>query len=129
MEILGCEIRDIRATVRYLHRLDPDYDVRVLDPHGPVLSELVQDGLGHLLGRPVGLRPHLHIPYNPDLFAELNVERFELSKTGKILFNHPDGTHNDRFWALTLTVYAPKIEPSKSLLHNLLSFMLKKGFN
>jgi len=23
--------------------------------------------------RPVTLRPHLHIPYDPDLFAELNV--------------------------------------------------------
>jgi len=29
------------------------HDVRVLDLHGPVLSELVQDCLGHLLGCPV----------------------------------------------------------------------------
>jgi len=62
-------------------------------------------------GRPVGLRPLLHIPYDPDLFAELNVERFELSKSGKILFNHPEGTHDDRFWALALSVYAAEMAP------------------
>jgi len=46
------------------------------------------------------------MPYDPDLYAELNVERFELGKTGKLLFSHPEGTHDDRFWALTLAVYA-----------------------
>jgi len=62
-------------------------------------------------GRPVGLRPLLHIPYDPELFAELNVERFELSMSGKILFNHPEGTHDDRFWALALAVYAAEQAP------------------
>jgi len=62
-------------------------------------------------GRPVGLRPLLHIPYDPELFAELNVERFELSKMGKILFNHPEGTHDDRFWATALSVYAAEMTP------------------
>jgi len=60
---------------------------------------------------PVGLRPLLHIPYDPDLFAELNVERFELGKSGKILFNHPEGTHDDMFWALALSVYAAEMAP------------------
>jgi len=59
----------------------------------------------------VGLRPLLHIPYDPDLFAELNVERYELGKSGKILFNHPEGTHDDRFWALALAVYAAEMSP------------------
>ena len=49
---------------------------------------------------------NLHIPFDIDLFHELNVERYELAKTGKIIFNHPDGTHDDRFWAVTLAVYA-----------------------
>ena len=40
------------------------------------------------------------------LYHELNAERYELSKSGKILFNHPQGTHDDRFWTLTLAVYA-----------------------
>ena len=42
---------------------------------------------------------------DPKLFAELNVERYELAKTGKIHYSHPEGTHDDRFWALALAVY------------------------
>ena len=52
------------------------------------------------------LRPFLNLVNNKDLFAELNVERYELSKIGKLLFNPPMGTHDDRLWALALTVYA-----------------------
>ena len=57
-------------------------------------------------GNPVNLRPLLHVPYDGELLHELNVERFELGKTGKILFNHPEGTHDDRFWAVALAVTA-----------------------
>ena len=60
------------------------------------------------------LRPLLQIPYDPDLFHELNVERFELGKTGKILFNHPQGTHDDRFWAVTLAVYSVEQAPHRN---------------
>ena len=62
-------------------------------------------------GRAAVLRPLLHIPYDPDLFAELNVERFELGKTGRVLFSHPMGTHDDRFWALALAIYAAESSP------------------
>lgn len=48
------------------------------------------------------------LPYDSDLIAELNVERFELTKTGKIQFSHPQGTHNDRFWSTALAVYASR---------------------
>jgi len=66
-------------------------------------------------GNPTSLRPILHIPFDPDLFHELNVERYELGKTGKILFNHPEGTHDDRFWAVALAVYAAEqAEPPPS---------------
>jgi hypothetical protein len=67
-------------------------------------------------GNPVNLRPLLHVPYDGEMFHEFNVERFELGKTGKILFNHPEGTHDDRFWAVALAVYAAeqaKPPPSK----------------
>ena len=62
-------------------------------------------------GNRIGLRPLLHIPFDPDLFHELNLERYELSKSGKLLFNHPQGTNDERFWALALAVYAAKQEP------------------
>jgi hypothetical protein len=53
-----------------------------------------------------GLRPLLHIPYDVELFHELNTERYELAKTGRLLFNHPEGTHDDRFWAIGLAVFS-----------------------
>jgi len=53
----------------------------------------------------------LKLPYDRDLLDELNVERYELTKTGRISFSHPDGTHDDRFWALALSVYAAEMAP------------------
>lgn len=59
----------------------------------------------------------LRIPYDRSLINELNVERYELTKTGKIAFSHISGTHDDRFWALALAVYAATREvlPSRPI--------------
>ena len=60
----------------------------------------------------------LKTPYDRDLLDELNTERYELTKTGKIAFSHPEGTHDDRFWALALAVYAAETAaptPSKPM--------------
>jgi phage FluMu gp28-like protein len=58
------------------------------------------------------------IPYEPvrrrqdiDLCAELNVEKYELMKTGHIRFSHPEGSHDDVFWATALAVYAAVQSP------------------
>jgi phage FluMu gp28-like protein len=45
-------------------------------------------------------------PYRCEYVAELNVERFELRKDGNVAFNHPQGTHDDVFWATALGLYA-----------------------
>jgi len=37
--------------------------------------------------------------------AELNVERFELRKDGSIALSHPQGQHDDTFWATCLAIY------------------------
>lgn len=52
----------------------------------------------------------LRVPYDQELLDELNNQRYELTKTGKITFSHPSGTHDDRFWALALAVYAVERE-------------------
>jgi phage FluMu gp28-like protein len=52
----------------------------------------------------------LKIPYDSNLIAELNIERFELSKDGKMKLSHSEGTYDDRFWALALACYATKTE-------------------
>ncbi|MBS7627069.1 terminase family protein [Candidatus Bathyarchaeota archaeon] len=62
-------------------------------------------------GEPVS--PLLHYPYDPDLIAELNIERYEYTKDGRLRFTHPDGTHDDMLWALALACYATKERPSR----------------
>ncbi|MGC8850548.1 MAG: hypothetical protein ACP5QI_08770 [Candidatus Bathyarchaeia archaeon] len=56
----------------------------------------------------------LKIPYDEELIAELNAERYELTKAGKIQFSHPDGTHDDMLWALALAAYGTREEPDRS---------------
>jgi len=46
------------------------------------------------------LSPTFQISY----VAELNVERFALRKDGTIAFSHPQGQHDDTWWATTLAV-------------------------
>jgi phage FluMu gp28-like protein len=55
----------------------------------------------------------VRIPYVPsrkiediDLTAELNIEKYELMKTGHLRFSHPEGGHDDVFWSTALAVYA-----------------------
>lgn len=55
----------------------------------------------------------LKIPYDPELIAELNIERFELTKDGRLKFSHPENTHDDRFWSLALATYAARQEKPK----------------
>jgi len=61
------------------------------------------------------IEKRLRIPYDSDLIAELNIERFELTKDGKIKFSHPEGTNDDLFWSLTLACYATRTEPTPKL--------------
>jgi len=56
------------------------------------------------------LNQKLQIYYDPQLIAELNVERFEVTRDGRLRFSHPAGTHDDTLWALALAVYATKRE-------------------
>jgi phage FluMu gp28-like protein len=58
------------------------------------------------------------IPYVParkledvDLTAELNIEKYELMKTGHLRFSHPEGGHDDVFWSAALAVYASVQSP------------------
>jgi phage FluMu gp28-like protein len=65
---------------------------------------------------------NLRIPYDRSLLDELNTEQYELTKTGKITYTHPEGTHDDRFWALALAVYASEKTdppPSKPKAHTI----------
>jgi phage FluMu gp28-like protein len=58
------------------------------------------------------------IPYVPanrledvDMTAELNIEKYELMKTGHLRFSHPEGGHDDVFWSTALAIYASVQSP------------------
>jgi len=63
------------------------------------------------------LKKQFRMYYDPEIIANLNVECFELTKTGETIFSHPQGTHDDIFWAICLACSAamPSEEPEPYL--------------
>ncbi|UCH57271.1 MAG: hypothetical protein JSV18_08065 [Candidatus Bathyarchaeota archaeon] len=59
-----------------------------VDAHEEEWRTTCPDGCTTEEGNTVSLRPLLHIPFDPDLVHELNLECYELSKSGKLLLNH-----------------------------------------
>ena len=54
------------------------------------------------------------LPYDQDVHAELNVVQWEQSPGSEIYtFSHPEGSHDDRFWAIALAVYAVEKSPPR----------------
>ena len=51
-----------------------------------------------------GISSVFHIPYDQDLFNDLNTPIYTLGKTGRVQFNHASGTHDDMFWAVALSM-------------------------
>ncbi|RLI24832.1 hypothetical protein DRO57_05690, partial [Candidatus Bathyarchaeota archaeon] len=78
-----------------------------LPAEGVVLTVKTKEQIMTYL-KTVMARGMLRYPYDRMLLHELNVEKFELSKSGYITFTHPEGTHDDRLWALALAVYASR---------------------
>jgi len=62
------------------------------------------------------LNRQISIYHDNELIAELNIEKFEVTKEGRIKFSHPAGTHDDRLWAFALAVYAAKGTTGKILI-------------
>lgn len=84
-------------------------DAKKSVPHveGIMLSEPSKQDIMNFLKMMMQQKRFL-IPYQLELANELNIERFQLTKSGKIQYSHPDGTHDDRTWAVALAVYSTK---------------------
>ena len=78
-------------------------------PEGTILTIPEKQNILYYL-RQLMEEGRIHIPYNPDLMNEMNVEQFHYTKTGQTQFSHPSGTHGDRLWAFALAVYAARFE-------------------
>jgi phage FluMu gp28-like protein len=48
----------------------------------------------------------LAIPYNKRLCEQINEQQFEYSKSGHLQFSHPENSHDDMLWALSLSCFA-----------------------
>lgn len=68
-----------------------------------------QEILGYL--KQLMMNGLLTFPFDINLTGELNVENFELTKTGQVMFSHPDGTHDDILWSVSLAVFATRAPP------------------
>ena len=77
----------------------------VVNPKGIVFTVNSKQEMAQILRQRM-TREQLQIPYDRDLLDELNTEKYQLIKTGRITYSHPEGTHDDRFWALALAIYA-----------------------
>ncbi len=57
-------------------------------------------------------RRKFELPFDQDVQAELNVEQWEQSPGSEVYtFSHPEGSHDDRFWAMCLAIFASTQSP------------------
>jgi phage FluMu gp28-like protein len=56
------------------------------------------------------------MPYNHRLCQQINEQRYEYTKSGKLRFWHPPNSHDDQLWALALALYASKEDEPKGML-------------
>jgi phage FluMu gp28-like protein len=86
-------------------------------PKGIIFTQESKQEMAQILRQRLA-EARLKLPYDRSLLNELNIEQYELTKTGRISFTHASGTHDDRFWALALATYAAESEvtPSKPIV-------------
>ncbi len=77
-----------------------------------ILKQRMQEGAYRYPFTELRLSPTVQLSY----VAELNVERFNLHKDGTIGFSHPQGQHDDTWWATALAISgATKLKPEPLL--------------
>ncbi len=64
----------------------------------------------------VDQRRQFELPYDKEVLSELNGVQWTLSKGSELYtFSHPEGSHDDRFWAIALAVLAASETPPSGL--------------
>jgi len=102
---VGNYIAEDMAHSGILNVIGITFTVRSKEEMATILREKMRNG-------------EVKIPYIPtkrledvDLTAELNVEKYQLMKTGHIQFSHTVDNHDDVFWACALSCYAAAQSP------------------
>ena len=92
-----------------------DMTTIIANTRGVVLTtQKKEETLSHL--RELMQTCKLSMPYDSQLIAEIHCEKYELTKTGHVIFSHPEGTHDDRLWALALACISTRKTESPSKL-------------
>jgi phage FluMu gp28-like protein len=61
---------------------------------------------------PADARRKFELPFDQDVQAELNIEQWEQSPGSEVYtFSHPEGSHDDRFWAICMAIKASMQSP------------------
>jgi len=61
-------------------------------------------------------RRTFELPYDKDVQSELNIVQWEQARGSELYtFSHPEGSHDDRFWAITLAVLAAAQAPPSTI--------------
>lgn len=61
-------------------------------------------------------RRKFELPYDKDVQSELNIVQWEQARGSELYtFSHPEGSHDDRFWAIALAVFAAAQAPPSSI--------------
>jgi len=61
---------------------------------------------------PADARRKFELPFDQDVHAELNVLQWEQTPGSEVYsFSHPEGSHDDRFWAICMAIYASMQAP------------------
>ncbi len=62
-------------------------------------------------------RRKFEMPFDKDVEAELNIVQWEQTKGSELYtFSHPEGSHDDRFWAICLAVLAASKQKTRGLV-------------
>jgi phage FluMu gp28-like protein len=97
----------------------------------PVLDELKSQGFSNVQGVTFTVKTkeellttlkllmeqkRLKLPYHRRLCQQINEQQFEYTRSGHLAFSHPEGSHDDMLWALSMGVWAATRETPSNLI-------------
>lgn len=97
----------------------------------PVLDELKSQGFSNVQGMTFTVKTkeellttlkilmeqkRLKLPYHRRLCQQINEQQFQYSRSGHLIFSHPEGSHDDMLWALSMAVWASTRETPSRLI-------------
>jgi phage FluMu gp28-like protein len=123
------------AVINHLVRAQQKFQMQAtfVDKTGigePVLDELKAQGFTNVQGLTFTVKTkeellttlklameqkRLKLPYHRRLCQQINEQQYEYSRSGHLRFSHPENSHDDMLWALSMATYAAVHEAASTL--------------